>query len=62
MLETSNLAVSTKKFGIYENIPFSFNAFLVLQITAFCFQSQRFFGQNSTFTQNISVRALFEIF
>ena len=44
------------------NIPFSTKALLILLMSAFFLQKISFFGQNDTFTQSTSVRAVLEIF
>ena len=53
MLETWILGCNT--YVVLEKIPFSSKAFLILLMSAF-------FWPNNTFTQNNSVRAVFDIF
>ena len=55
MLKLEIWHVSTNTYVVSENIPFSTKAVLILLMSVF-------FGQNSTFTQSNSERAVLEIF
>ena len=54
--------VSTHLYVVSEYIPFSTKALLILLMSAIFAKNQRFFGQNSTFTQSNSVSDVLEIF
>ena len=54
--------ISTHSYAVSEIIPFSTKALLKLLISAFLARNQRFFWQNSTYTQNNSIKAVLEIF
>ena len=60
MLETWH--VSTDTYVVSENIAFISKTLLILLMSAFFLPKISVFGQNSTFTQSNSVRAVFEIF
>ena len=60
MLETLRITANT--YVVSENMPVSFKALLILLISAFFCKKSVFFGQDSTFTQSNSVRAVTEIF
>ena len=57
-----NIAFRANTYVASENIPFSSKALLILLVSAFFCKKLAFSGQNSTFTQSNSVRAVFEIF
>ena len=61
MLETWNLARKYEHMYSFRNVSLSTKALLILLMSAFFAKNQRFFGQNSTFTQSNSVRAVLEI-
>ena len=63
MLETSNLAHKyTHTYIVSENMPFSTKALLILLMSAFFANNQCLLGQNNTFTQSNSVRAVLQEF
>ena len=61
-LETWNFALSTDPYVVSENIILSTKDLLILLMSAFFCKKAAFFGQNSTFTQSNSGRAVLEIF
>ena len=54
--------VSTNTEVVSENISFSTKAPLILLMSAFLVKIQHFFGDNTTFIQSNSARAVLEIF
>ena len=54
--------ISTKKYVVSENRPFSTKALLILLMSGFFCKKSAFFGKDSTFTLSNSVRAVLEIF
>ena len=62
MLETWNLVRKVHTYIVSENIPFSTKAFLILLMSAAFCKKMSNFGNNDTFNQSNSVRAVLEIF
>ena len=62
MPETWNLECKSDPHVVSENIPFSTKALLILLMSAFFCKKSEIFGQNNTFIQSNSVRAVLETF
>ena len=62
ILKTLNLARKYTPICSFRNIPFSIKVLLILLVLGFFSKKSTFFGENSTFTQNNSVKAVLEIF